>query len=197
MQQKKLNSQTWLQAAFRALTSGGPAAIKVEVIARDLNVSKGSFYWHFKNVPALKSQMLTHWKDTATQAVIKDLEKTAASPAEKLKNLIIAATSGRDDKYGGVLAEAAIRDWARYDPEVSATVKQIDSKRLDFLKVLFLEYGFNDENSISHARLIYASLIGLQALSHHDLANSNKELLNLLSILLKTKGQDPLHGQLT
>ncbi len=191
MQQKKLTRQTWLQAAFRALTSGGPAAIKVEVIARDLTVSKGSFYWHFKNVPALKSEMLSHWKTTATQAVIKDLEKTATSPAKKLKSLIIAATSGRDDEYGGVLTEAAIRDWARYDPEVSVSVKQIDSKRLEFLKMLFSECGFDDENSASHARLIYASLIGLQALSHHDLANSNKELLNLLSILLNTKQSTP------
>ncbi|NLH83356.1 MAG: TetR family transcriptional regulator, partial [Phyllobacteriaceae bacterium] len=45
-----LSAEDWIKAAFRALSVGGVQAIRAEAIARDLNVSKGAFYWHFKDV---------------------------------------------------------------------------------------------------------------------------------------------------
>lgn len=63
-----LTTDDWIRAGFRALTSGGPQAIKVEAIARRLHVSKGSFYWHFKDLSALQGAMLAHWLHSATHA---------------------------------------------------------------------------------------------------------------------------------
>ncbi|WP_163317770.1 TetR family transcriptional regulator, partial [Enterobacter hormaechei] len=45
---KTLSAEDWISAAFRALSQGGAQAIRAEAIARDLKVSKGSFYWHFR-----------------------------------------------------------------------------------------------------------------------------------------------------
>ncbi|MFN3661424.1 TetR family transcriptional regulator [Yoonia sp.] len=43
--------EDWLMAGFRALASHGPSALRAAALARDLGTTKGSFYWHFKDLP--------------------------------------------------------------------------------------------------------------------------------------------------
>ncbi|MBR9990945.1 MAG: helix-turn-helix transcriptional regulator, partial [Gemmatimonadetes bacterium] len=43
--------EEWLSAAAQAMSDGGVEAVRVEAIARDLSITKGSFYWHFKDRP--------------------------------------------------------------------------------------------------------------------------------------------------
>jgi AcrR family transcriptional regulator len=45
--------EDWIRAAGRRLAQGGAAAVAVEALARDLGVTKGSFYWHFRDRAAL------------------------------------------------------------------------------------------------------------------------------------------------
>ena len=71
----RLSPDSWIHAGFDALVAQGPSALKAEVLARGLNTTKGSFYWHFKDVPAFHERMLRHWEDTslaALEAVLAD-----------------------------------------------------------------------------------------------------------------------------
>ncbi|HUF50410.1 MAG TPA: TetR family transcriptional regulator, partial [Longimicrobiales bacterium] len=54
--------EEWLAAAAAALTRGGVEAVKVEALARDLAITKGSFYWHFADRPALLASVLDQWE---------------------------------------------------------------------------------------------------------------------------------------
>ena len=45
--EQSLGKSDWLRAARLALLHGGVEAVRVERLARDLHVTKGSFYWHF------------------------------------------------------------------------------------------------------------------------------------------------------
>ncbi len=184
MKQNKLSVDDWLKAAFRTLTRGGPSSIKAEVIARDLGVSKGSFYWHFKNVPSLKSNMLSHWSEEATQAIITELEQASTDPQDKLRILVSISTSNRSTPYGGPMVEAAIRDWARYDSSVSSIVKQVDATRINYVEKLFQKCDLKKEQSKQAARILYSSLIGLETLSTNNLVSAKKDLSELLEILL-------------
>ncbi|WP_428542181.1 TetR/AcrR family transcriptional regulator [Profundibacter sp.] len=181
----RLSPTDWIQAAFRALTTGGPQAIRAESIARALKVSKGSFYWHFKDVPALKQTMLDHWQQVATQDVIDLVESGASDAKARLQLLMHISTALPNDAYGGDLAEAAIRDWARYDTAAANAVKAIDVQRLKFVETQFCALGFNPQQSKQRATILYAALIGLHQLSHHDLANPASDLPALLDHLLK------------
>lgn len=181
-----LTAQAWIEAAFRALTIGGPQAIRAEAIARDLKVSKGSFYWHFKNVAALKSAMLSHWHDAATRDVVADLIAGGGTAADKLKQLIDITTSDRHDPYGGVLAEAAIRDWARYNAGAAAVVKKVNKTRIGYLKQLFHEHGVSDADAPVFANIIYGGLIGMEYLAHQGLSDYRQDLQVLLDTLLNT-----------
>jgi len=171
MNKIKLSKTDWLKASFRALTKLGPNGIKVEGIAKDLGVSKGSFYWHFENLAALKSNMITHWEELATQTIIIELDKISDNPKIKLEHLILMSTC-----Y-----------WARYDKSINQIVGHVDESRIEYVQTLFQEYGLKKSQSHTSSKLLYSSLIGLQILSHNQQANPQKELFELLKILLNYK----------
>jgi AcrR family transcriptional regulator len=184
MKSNNLSSQDWIAAAFKALTAGGPQAIKVEAIARHLKVSKGSFYWHFANVDALKSQMLEHWYEMATSGIIANIDATSGKPEDKLTALVDLVSGNLSEAYGGVSVEAAIRDWGKYSKQVGDMIKKVDHQRLDFLIEQFAAYGYDRKNSRSCAAILYAGLIGLETLAAQEMADIRSDLHILLQRLL-------------
>lgn len=185
MTKQQLSIEDWLKASFRALTAGGPQAIRAEAIARDLKVSKGSFYWHFKDVPALKAAMLDHWHAAATQAVISVLEREGGTPQDRLHALIMIATGPSNEPYGGRLTEAAIRDWARFDETAATIVKQVERTRLDYLERLFTQCGCSTKVAKTRAGILYGALIGLETLAHNELADLQADMEALLTLLTR------------
>lgn len=185
---KTLSAEDWIKAAFRALSEAGVQAIRAEAIARDLAVSKGSFYWHFRDVPALKAQMLQHWQHVATDAIITDVEAIGASPQDQLKALVLEATGLPSSSYGGSGVESAIREWARHDSTTAAILKSVDERRLAYLAQLFRKCGQPDDVSRTNARILYGTLIGLEILSSAGLADVQASMLELLGYLL---GENP------
>ncbi len=179
-----LTQTDWIKAAFRALTAGGPQAIKAEAIARDLNVSKGSFYWHFKDVPGLKAAMVAHWQHGATEAIITALDQGKTPPRDRLYRLMELATSQADADYGGPQVEPAIRDWARYDNGVRTALSAIDKQRIGYVRGLLCDVGQTPNFATQNARILYGALIGLTQLSHLPDQNPQQDLLKLLGKLL-------------
>lgn len=182
-----LDKTDWIKAGFRKLTKGGPQAIGAEPIARELKVSKGSFYWHFKDVPALKESMLDHWMNAATQDIINSVNNSALPPEDQLRMLVQISTSELDADYGGPMTEAAIRDWARYDTLAAKALIAVDQKRLCYVETLFRQTNIDPSQAKSIAGILYGALIGLQQLAHHQLVNHKEDLMALLEHLLKTK----------
>ncbi|MCF6321242.1 MAG: TetR/AcrR family transcriptional regulator [Rhizobiaceae bacterium] len=181
---KPLAGEDWIKAAFRALSSAGPQAIRVESIARDLKVSKGSFYWHFKDVAALKSAMLDHWARVGTADIIARSGAGDASPKEQLEIVIELATGNGTDEYGGLLSEGAIRNWARSDKQAALVLAKVEKARLQFVEENFAKLGFSAANSAIKARILYAGLIGIEHLSLQGFAEMRNDMLNLLELLL-------------
>lgn len=185
-----LTSLDWIQASFRALTQGGPQAIKVEAIAKDMGVSKGSFYWHFKDVNALKKAMLSHWLDITTDSIVQRVQSSSDNPKEQLLELISIATSGMAKPYGGRLAEPAIRDWAKYDRDAAETLVIVDKRRLKFLRSLFRQLGVPRPLHSAYASGIYGAIIGVEMLSKKVAADKKQGLLCMLDLMLKSSKKD-------
>ncbi len=182
--QGKLTKLDWLQAGFRALTEQGPQALKAEPLAKSIGVSKGSFYWHFKDIPDFKSAMIQHWKQAATADVIAQIEAGSSNPTEKILALAHHSTALPRAEYGGPASESAIRDWARFEPDIAKIMAEIDAKRLAFTASLFEAAGQEKSQASQSARLLYSALIGLQILAPAKLAAPQKELAALAALLL-------------
>lgn len=176
----------WIKAAFRALDKGGPKAIRAEAIARDLKVSKGSFYWHFSNVADLCTSMIEHWQQDATASIIHRVEHENDGNPEKLRALFTMIAGNLADPYGGVGIEAAIRDWARYDPEVRKAIHTVDQQRIAFVQALLLNVGQTDAMAARNTRILYAALLGFQQLAYLHPDTPMDDLPDLLEMVLQS-----------
>lgn len=184
---RPLTAEDWIVAGFQALAEGGHTAIKAEGIARALKVSKGSFYWHFPNVPAYKATMLTFWQENATQSIIERIEGEGGTPREKLYRLASVSVRPAGYPFNEHVAEAAIRDWARYDENTARLLAQVDQQRLNYVAGLFQDQGLPERTSRQGARLFYASLIGLGQLYHESTEQQFSDLRGLLDLFLSSR----------
>lgn len=150
----KLGRQDWITKGLKVLAESGIEAVRVEPLAKLMNVTKGSFYWHFKNREDLLEAMLQEWETRETDNVIKQVEEVGGDAGAKLLKLFQLAYE--DD---GQL-EKAMRTWAANDARATAAIAQIDQRRLDYLQDLFLQIGFPAVDAKARARLGYYSWVG-------------------------------------
>ena len=180
-----LSAQDWIKAAFLALAAAGAQAIRAERLAQTLGVSKGSFYWHFADVPTLRAAMLAHWEDLATEQIIAAADSSGGDASLRLTLLIDMATSERADSYGGMATEAAIRDWARHDPAAATALERVDARRQDYVAGLFNEAGHDPAAANRAGRLLYAALVGTEHLLQSPREQVRQDLQHLLTTLLR------------
>ena len=175
----RLSPDAWLSAGFRALVADGPDALKAEPLARALGTTKGSFYWHFKDVPDFQAKLLRHWQSAALVALAREADR-GASPTDRLYRLA-EITAPEDADHGGPDVEAAIRAWARSDPAVAAALAEIDTARLAYLGAVL---DALDLTNPDFARLLYGAHIGIEQLSTTDAVDNRGVLSTLIAALL-------------
>lgn len=172
---------SWIRAGFRALSVGGVQAIKAERLARDLGVSKGSFYWHFKDVPTLARAMIAHWEESATHGIIAAGVEIGGGPRAQLEMLVEVLASDKSHPYGGPAAEPAIRQWGRQEAWVAHAVTQVDAARLGYVEGLMDAAGV-DQPAVA-ARLFYGAGIGLDQFGDGVRPDDLRALLDSLGIV--------------
>ncbi len=150
-----LSRDRWADAALATLATRGLDAVRVEPLADRLGVTKGSFYWHFRDRKDLLEAMVERWERVSTQEIIARMEALTGSPAEKLKALFEAVLAARVMDL-----ELALRAWARRDAGVARALRRVDRRRLAYNQRLFQELGLSTEEAEARAFLSYAMLFG-------------------------------------
>ncbi|MCK8463903.1 TetR/AcrR family transcriptional regulator [Aliiroseovarius sp. S1339] len=175
----RLKAEDWILAGFRALASQGPDALKAEPLARALKTTKGSFYWHFKDVPDFHKRMLALWEEQSVDAITQELS-LESDPVKRLYQLgDIAVSAGPE--YGGDAAEPAIRAWAYGNPIVSQAVQRVDQKRVAFLNDILSELDLTNPDI---ARIIYGAYVGMGTLSASDTFDNKNAMSTLMAAIL-------------
>ncbi|MDH3997648.1 MAG: TetR/AcrR family transcriptional regulator [Desulfuromonadales bacterium] len=141
----------WVQAGLKILRVQGINAVKVEALARKLGVSKGGFYGYFLNRDALLQAMLNHWETVLTDEIIGAVSAIEGSLAEKLGQLLTLVNTHVDEDL-----ELALIAWSIHDKNAEQVINRIVRRRVDFMKSLFLEEGFSEEQSELRARLMHS-----------------------------------------
>jgi AcrR family transcriptional regulator len=152
---ERLSRESWIIAAFDTLYEEGLDAVRIEPLAKKLNVTKGSFYWHFKNRSELHDALLGYWEKEMTQSVLDFAKKFHGSPRQRLINTLREIISKERTKY-----DPAVRNWARNDDKVKKVVEYVDEIRLNFLQGLFIDIGFTKQEAEIRARLMYYYIMG-------------------------------------
>ncbi|QFT57817.1 Transcriptional regulator, TetR family [Sulfitobacter sp. THAF37] len=145
----RLNSDNWIAAGFDALRQAGPQALAAEPLARRLGTTKGSFYWHFKDVPAYHAELLSRWRQDAL-AQLETLTLQDGPADRRLRDFGRAMLTDR--------SEPSLRLWAQTLPEVGRALAHVDAARLSYLESLLRQLGLGNPD---FARALLASLVGL------------------------------------
>jgi AcrR family transcriptional regulator len=163
----------WVEAALKALGAGGPDAVRVEALAASLGVSKGGFYWHFADRQALLGEMLDTWEKDVVGDVIVRVESGPADARAKLQQLFELAPSV------DFAVELALRDWARRDRDVAARLRRIDTRRMEYLRLLFGQFCADEDEVEVRSMLAFSLFIGSYfiAVEHGD--KSRGQILQL------------------
>jgi AcrR family transcriptional regulator len=150
---KRLTVQDWIDFALTSLAHEGFNALKADVLARKLGVSRGSFYWHFTDLGAFHARVIEHWKQMATEAIIADIERFQS--AEERLDALVRHAFGR-----GAGLEIRMRAWADNSAEAAQAVSDIDRRRQEYIEQLLVRAGIALPLAATRARLLYWTYLG-------------------------------------
>ena len=149
----RLTKSDWIAHGLRTLAKDGAGALKVGPMAAALKVSRGSFYWHFRDIADFRSQLLQSWQEISTDQVIQDLDARQGEP-DRLKHLMRQA-------FGGTRKlDRAIRSWAADDEDVARIVAAVDGRRVARIAGLLAEAGVDGERALHRAAFLYWAYLG-------------------------------------
>ena len=154
---KKIEKINWLEEGMKVLSIEGYPGIRIDKLCLRLNVTKGSFYHHFKNVENYIEVLMEYWEEENTANLIKIVSESRdyEDELERLNQI----SMNIDFK-----AEVAIRSWAFHNEEVKKRIEKVDHRRLEYLKTLYTKIGVENDLASNYARLEYATYIGMQQL---------------------------------
>jgi len=122
---------SWIETGLAALADGGPDAVRVELLATTLGVTRGGFYHHFPNRQAFLDEMLDTWERRSTAEVRERVERDGGGAREKVRRAGML-TFSRDL----LPIDLAVRDWARRDRLVAERLRRVDNGRMAYLRAL-------------------------------------------------------------
>lgn len=150
-----LTPAQWIDASTALLVDHGIDAVRVDVVAKILNVTRGSFYWHFRDRDDLLQSLLEGWRKRTTDQIIERFETRRDVPEVLIKELISLPFRGRSAKRAARI-ELAIRAWARRDEMARRAVDDVDSRRVSYISQCFSALGFDMVEARHRAFLLYA-----------------------------------------
>jgi len=175
----KQSRESWIAAALQMLAAKGVAHVRVEPLARSMGVTKGSFYWHFADRPALLRGLLETWEQVQTAAIIGAVQSAGGTAMERvtmLRDLTL--------EPGLMEIDMAIRAWASHDELAADAVARVDLRRIDFCRGLFLELGFSPLATEARAFIGYSLLLGNYYLDVPHGSHSRQDVLDACLSLL-------------
>ena len=161
---KRLTAQDWIDFALATLAREGFHALKADVLARKLGVSRGSFYWHFADLRTFHGRVIAHWRQTATDAIIADLEQYPS--AEQRLTVLLRRAFGH-----GARMEVRMRNWADKNAEAARALEAIDRQRRGYIEKLLRQPGVTPAAAATRAQVLYWTYLGA-ALSRSKLTGT-------------------------
>src|ERR1700687_1927308 len=136
-------TETWIEAGFAEIARSGVEGVRVEVLAKNLGVTKGGFYRRFRDRAALLEAMLQSWSAGRIAAIEAQTSLDGATARERLRALIRLYSERMNTE--GMAVELAIRQWARSDDAAGAAVGGVEAGRVKNVGPLYPATGLPGE----------------------------------------------------
>jgi AcrR family transcriptional regulator len=150
----------WIDAARQMLIEGGVASVQINPLAARLGVTRGGFYWRFRNRQHLLDELLDDWEARNTRQFLETVGPPG-TPAERYTRLVRLWLDERD--FDPAL-DSAVRQWGSIDAAVRNRVRSADLARIEGLAQIFREAGQPQMEAHVRARIVYFHQIGYYTL---------------------------------
>src|SRR5664280_648708 len=167
---------SWIEEGLRALAAGGPDAVRIELLAQALGVTRGGFYWHFEHWRSLLEDILDAWERLSVDNVIQRVESEGGDARAKLRRLSALAASSDEP----LRIDLAVRDWARREQTVAERLRRVDNRRMDYMRSLFGAFCSNEDDVEARCMVFYSLWIGSHFIAADHGARSRADVLRLV-----------------
>lgn len=171
---RRLSRDAWLKAARAELIRGGIASVTINNLAKQLSVTRESFYWHFENRATLLDELLEHWEKTNNAPFERSLNRKITGLNEFT---IIAHDTWVSEKGYSPAFDTAMRDWGHSSRKVAVTVQRVDARRIEILRRIFVHLGYHEPEAMVRARVAYFHQVGYYTLGFREKNQARMKLL--------------------
>jgi hypothetical protein len=177
----------WLQAGYAILAERGPKALTIPALCRRTGVKSHSFVRDFCTLKASRGALARSWASLGNAERARFVRIRESPPRQRLSLITATLTSQRH-----WLLERAMREWARADAEISASVRAADQRVVDVMAAAFFDAGFDRAEAHLRANAALAAGVGFLHLCGAEpspLAAALRE--PFLDLLLQQAGPPP------
>jgi AcrR family transcriptional regulator len=146
---------TWIEAGLQALAAGGPDAVRVDLLAKALGVTRGGFYWHFASRQVFLDALLDAWEHRSTDDVLSRVEEEGGDARAKVRRAGMLTFS-----HELLPIDLAVRDWARRDRSVAKRLRRVDNSRMEYLRALIGTFSDDPDDVEAQGMLAFSLAIG-------------------------------------
>ena len=151
---RQLAPDDWIRAAMEGLLKQGPQGVRITRLARELGVTPGSFYWHFRDRDEFRERVLDHWMNQMVARAGSVAARAGKGPLQLLALPDVLVERNLPDY------DAAMRTWALTEPSVAAAVAKADALRIRRVTSMFEEAGFSNEVAAVRAQTVFWIFLG-------------------------------------
>ncbi|KUI20985.1 TetR family transcriptional regulator [Mycobacterium lehmannii] len=173
----------WIDAGLEALAAGGPDAVRVDLLAKALGVTRGGFYWHFTNRQDFLDALLESWERRSTDDVLARVESEGGDARAKVRKAGLLTFSKEL-----LPVDLAVRDWARRDRAVARRLRRVDNRRMEYLRTLIGTFVEDAADVEARAMLAFSLAIGGHFIAADHAGLTRREVVERATQRLLTVG---------
>jgi len=156
---RALDRRSWLDAATDAIAEGGFGAARILTLAQRLGVTRGSFYWHFRNHDDFIRALLERWRDGELGALAAWRLDTGDAEADVRGAVHLLLTEmARDAK--ALRVELAVQDFARRNPLAASISVEVNRARMRQGRAMLEALTGDPDRAHALTLLLYACITG-------------------------------------
>ncbi|TVS04794.1 MAG: TetR/AcrR family transcriptional regulator [Rhodobacteraceae bacterium] len=157
----ELSRQDWIEAARDILINGGKASLSLRGLSEALGVTTGAFYSLFTNLDELHDAILEEWIKQNSEPLTRAIEAAGSDGMEQYLAYVRELVLGThfDPRF-----DNAIRDWAHSSQKTAAVLRDVEARRVEELRRVFLAMGFTGKAALIRARVTYFHQVGYNAM---------------------------------
>lgn len=164
----------WIDAGLRALAAGGPHAVRIEVLAQELGVTRGGFYWYFQGRAGFLEELLDAWEHRSIDEVLQRVEDEGGDARDKVRRAGMLTFSREL-----LPIDLAVRDWARRDPSVANRLRRVDDRRMAYLRSLISTFCPDPDDVEARSMLAFSLAIGNHFVAADHGGRTRRQVLEL------------------